>query len=66
MVAQRIVDIEELGLHKTARCTDIPEWARISDVSLLFDPIKHKATLSYKRARTEDISTRQVIELVEC
>ena len=48
-VAQRVVEIEEAGLMNVRRCEDVPDWARISSVSPLFDPISRKATLTYSR-----------------
>jgi hypothetical protein len=63
-VAQRVLDIEEAGLQNVRSCEDVPDWARISHVSPVFNPIERRATLTYNRIGTEHESTRQRIEEV--
>lgn len=42
-VAERVMQIEEEGLGDVKCCADVPDWARISDVSPTFDPMGRKA-----------------------
>ncbi|KAK5051003.1 hypothetical protein LTR84_003562 [Exophiala bonariae] len=48
-VAERVVAIEEGGLGPVRSCTDVPDWARTSDVLPIFDLEHRKAVLSYQR-----------------
>jgi hypothetical protein len=48
-MAQRVVDIEEAGLQGVKSCEDIPEWARLSNVSPVFDSAERRAMLTYSR-----------------
>jgi hypothetical protein len=63
-VAQRVLEIEEAGLGEVKSCEDVPDWARISNVSPLFDPVGRKATLTYSRPESSENYTRQTIEEV--
>jgi hypothetical protein len=63
-VAQRVLDMEEAGLQNVRSCDDIPGWARISNVSPVFNPIEQRATLTYSRTGSEHDLTRQTIEEV--
>ncbi|KAE8447220.1 hypothetical protein EG329_011051 [Mollisiaceae sp. DMI_Dod_QoI] len=48
-VAEKVVQIEESGLGEVKRCEDVPDWARISSVSPIFDSVERKATVRYTR-----------------
>ena len=48
-VAERVVEIEEEGLLEVSDCSDVPDWARISDVVPTFDPDGKRGTLRYSR-----------------
>lgn len=63
-VAERVVQIEEEGLGEVKCCADIPDWARISDVSPVFDPVARKAILSYMRKGSGHSLVRQPVEEV--
>lgn len=63
-VAQRVVEIEEAGLVDVKSCEDVPDWARISNVSPLFDPVGRKATLTYSRPESAHDNIRQTVEEV--
>ena len=45
-------------------CEDVLGWARISNVSPLFNHIERRATLRYSRPGIEQDLTRQTIEEV--
>lgn len=65
-VAQRVVAIEEEGLRNVTSCEDVPGWARISNVSPVFDPIERRATLTYRRAgSTHDPTGRFIEEVID-
>ncbi len=49
-VAERGMQVEEEGLGTVKCCADVPDWARISHVKPVFDPIGRKVTLKYSRA----------------
>lgn len=63
-VAQRVLEIEEAGLADVKTCEDVPDWARISDVTPVFDPVARKATLTYSRPQSRHEITRKTIEEV--
>ncbi|KAE9374871.1 hypothetical protein N431DRAFT_336663 [Stipitochalara longipes BDJ] len=63
-IAQRVLDIEEAGLQNVRSCEDVPGWARISNVSTVFDPIEQRATLTYSGPGSEHDLTRQTVEEV--
>jgi hypothetical protein len=63
-VARRVVEIEEAGLTNVRCSEDVPDWARISSVNPLFDPVGRKATLTYSRPESEHNLTRQTVEEV--
>jgi hypothetical protein len=63
-VAQRVLDIEEAGLPNVKSCEDVPDWARISNVSPVCNPIERRATLTYTRPRSEHDPTWQTVEEV--
>lgn len=65
-VAQRVLDIEEAGLQNVRSCEDIPGWARLSNVSPVFEPIKQRAALTYSRSRNEhDLTTQTIKEVIK-
>jgi hypothetical protein len=65
-VAQKVMEIEEAGLAQVQRCEDIPDWARISDISPVFDPVGRKATLTYSRPSSGcGVSRATVVEVIE-
>ena len=51
-VAERLIGIEESGLGNVARCEDIPDWARISDVEVKFDMHERQGTVKFSRQRS--------------
>jgi hypothetical protein len=59
------MDIEEAGLQDLRSCDDVQEWARISDVSLVFHLTERRATLAYSGPRDEYDQTRQMAEVIE-
>ncbi|KFY02918.1 hypothetical protein V490_00366 [Pseudogymnoascus sp. VKM F-3557] len=63
--AQRVMDIEEAGLQDLRSCDDVQEWARISNVSLVFHLTERRATLAYSGPRDEYDQTRQMAEVIE-
>lgn len=63
-VAQRVLDIEEAGLQNVRCCEDVPGWARISNISPVFNAIERRATLTYSWLGIEHDLTRQIIEEV--
>ncbi|OBT57596.1 hypothetical protein VE04_01457 [Pseudogymnoascus sp. 24MN13] len=63
--AQRVLDIEETGLQNSTSCEDVPNWTRISNVSLNFNPTERRATLSYSRPRDEYDVTKHMTEVIE-
>jgi hypothetical protein len=63
-VAERVIQIEEEGLGDVKCCADIPDWARISDVSPVFDAVGRKAFLSYMRKGSGHSLVRQPVEEV--
>lgn len=65
-VAQRVVDIEEADLLDVRSYEDVPVWARISNVSSLFNLGERRATLSYTWHGTENgLKGKKVDEVVE-
>ncbi|KAL3420045.1 C6 zinc finger domain-containing protein [Phlyctema vagabunda] len=64
IVAQRVLDIEEAGLQNVRNCEDVPGWARISNVSPIFNPIERRATLTYSWPRIEHGLTGQTMKEV--
>lgn len=51
-VAERLIHIEEQGLGNVTCPEDVPDWARISDVSVKFDLQGRLGTISYSRKRS--------------
>ena len=51
-VAQRVMEIEEVGLGTVQSCFDVPEWAGISDVDVHFDLESRQATIKYCRRQS--------------
>jgi hypothetical protein len=65
-VAQRVLEIEEAGLSDVRTCEDIPDWARISGVTPVFDPVGRKATLTYSRpGKGLDLTKETIEEVIE-
>jgi hypothetical protein len=51
-VAERLIHIEEEGLGNITCPQDVPDWARISDVSVKFDLQGRLGTINYSRQRS--------------
>jgi len=51
-VAERLIHIEEEGLGNVTCPEDVPDWARISDVSVKFDLQGRLGMISYSRRRS--------------
>ena len=51
-VAEKLISIEEAGLGNVTRCEDVPNWARISEVSVSFDLQGRLGTIKYSRQRS--------------
>ncbi|KAK4690572.1 hypothetical protein P7C71_g6246, partial [Lecanoromycetidae sp. Uapishka_2] len=51
-VAEKLIHIEEEGLGNITCPADVPDWARISEVSVKFDLQERSGTISYSRKRT--------------
>lgn len=66
-VAQRVVEIEEMGLPVPVRTAeDIPDSCRLSDIYPTFDPVGRKATLTYsRRGSGRGVSRDTVEEVIE-
>jgi len=65
-VAERLVEIEEEGLGEVKSCKDVPDWARISDVHPVFDPVRRRATLTYGRwGGKNNFQRRTIQEVIE-
>ncbi|KAF4634116.1 hypothetical protein G7Y89_g3990 [Cudoniella acicularis] len=65
-VAERVVQIEEDGLGDVTCASDIPDWARISDVQPIFHPNWRRATLYYSRwGSMNDVVRKSVKEVME-
>ncbi|KIM94826.1 hypothetical protein OIDMADRAFT_135229 [Oidiodendron maius Zn] len=63
-VAQRVLEIEEAGLTGIRTYEDIPDWARISDITPVFDHVGRKATLTYSRPGTKHSLARKTVQEV--
>lgn len=66
-VAERVVEIEEMELGEVTCCSDVPEWARISDVLPQFDTMGRRATVRYTKWRDRDgaLVRREFEDLIE-
>jgi len=64
-VAERVVQIEENGLGHVSSATDIPDWARISDVHPVFDFERKRALLCYRRRGTHGAVRKPVQEVMD-
>jgi hypothetical protein len=67
-VAERVVQIEEMGLGCVRSCEDVPDWARISNVQPVFEKEGRRARISYRRMGMEGDGERvrkMVEEVVE-
>jgi hypothetical protein len=65
-VAERVVKIEEEGLGEVTCASDVPDWARISEVQPTFDQYARMAVVKYSRFRSASDSYRTpVMEVVE-
>jgi ribosomal protein S14 len=63
-VAQSVREMEEDGVTNVTACGDIPDWARITGVTPVFDPIARKATLTYCRRHGRNSLIRETVEEV--
>jgi hypothetical protein len=65
-VAERLIEIEEEGLGEVKSCKDVPDWALISDVHPVFDPVRRRATLTYGRwGGKNNFQRRTIQEVIE-
>jgi hypothetical protein len=65
-VAERVVEIEEAGLGVVTSCSDVPDWARLSFVTPVFDSSGRKAVLKYMQiGSTNGVGRGTVEEEVE-
>ncbi|KAK5376135.1 hypothetical protein LTR20_000547 [Exophiala xenobiotica] len=64
-VAERVVQIEETGLEHLASATDVPDWARISDVHPVFDFERKRALLCYQWRGAHGTVGRPVQEVMD-
>ena len=60
-VAERLISIEESGLGNVTCCEDVPDWARISDLHVKFDPQQRHATVTYSRQRGPSETIRETV-----
>ena len=60
-VAERLIGIEEAGLGTVTTCEDVPDWARISDVSVEFDLQGRLGTVKYSRQRSPLVKVRDTV-----
>lgn len=51
-VAEKVISIEEEGLGIVICAADVPDWARINDVSVKFDLHGRLGAISYKHSRS--------------
>lgn len=63
-VAERLIGIEEAGLGNVTCSEDVPDWARISDVEVKFDPQGRLGTVKYSRQRSPLEKVRDTV--IEC
>jgi hypothetical protein len=63
-VAERLVEIEEEGLGEVKSCQDVPDWARISGIHPVFDPVGRRANLLYSRYGSKNYLQRRTIQEV--
>jgi len=61
-VAERVIEIEEEGLVDVKDCSDVPDWARISDVDPIFNPEGKRAVLRYSLFLSLDRTARKAKE----
>ncbi|KAK6376521.1 hypothetical protein LTS17_007116 [Exophiala oligosperma] len=62
-VAQRIMQLEEGRLdHQPTSASDVPDWARLSGVRLVFDLEKRRLILRYERCRDKHHPFRVPVE----
>ncbi|KAL9047406.1 MAG: hypothetical protein Q9206_006810 [Seirophora lacunosa] len=59
--AERIMNIEEAGLGVVTCAADIPDWARISDVDVTFDPQHRRGCIKYSRLRSFHSTVRESV-----
>jgi hypothetical protein len=65
-IAERVMEIEEQGCGEVKEEADIPDWARISNVSPVFDAVARRATLTYSRPDSRfDFVRKTVEEIIE-
>lgn len=64
-VAQRLMEIEEAGLGDVRSCKDVPEWARISDVTVRFDLEECRATIEYSQQRKPLEAMGRITDVIE-
>ena len=65
-VAERVMKIEEQGCGEVKNEADVPDWARISNVSPVFDAVARRATLTYSRSDSRfDFVRKTVEEIIE-
>ena len=50
-VAETVIAIEEDGLGDITSCADVPGWARIGDVNVIFDMEGRVGTLNFRRPK---------------
>ena len=50
-VAETVIAIEEEGLGDITSCTDVPGWARIGDVNVIFNMEGRMGTLKFRRPK---------------
>lgn len=60
--AQRVLVIEEAGLKEVNSCEDVPSWARLWNVSLLFSLTQWGVALTYSRFRSKYDLTKETIK----
>jgi len=60
-VAEKVISIEEEGLGIVICAADVPDWARINDVSVKFDLHGRLGAISYKHSRSMPEKAREII-----
>ncbi len=64
-VAQRLMEIEEAGLGEVRSCKDVPEWARISDVSVRFDLEGCRGIVEYSQQRNPSKAMGRITDVIQ-
>ncbi|KAL9016676.1 MAG: hypothetical protein Q9185_006003 [Variospora sp. 1 TL-2023] len=59
--AERIMQIEEDGLGVVTCAKDIPDWARISSVDVMFDPPHRRGCIKFSRQRSFHSTVREPV-----